>query len=158
MVEIALPLTGACQCRAVAYQVSAAPLTLYCCHCTECQHQSSSAFGMSCLVNRSDLTVDWASLDVWTRPADSGRDLDCHFCRTCGGRLFHTSSGDDSIVSIKAGSFDDRSWLVPVGHIWTASAQPWFEIPDDLLNVTHDPDDMTPFMDRWRAMTSGWFA
>ena len=158
MANVALPLTGACQCGAVTYRVTAVPLTLYCCHCTECQHQSSSAFGMSCLVDRNDLAVDWSQLAVWTRPTDSGNQLNCYFCPSCGGRLFHVSKGDEGIVSVKAGSFDDRSWLAPVGHIWTASAQTWVEIPDDLLNVTHDPDDMTPFFERWRAQTADWFS
>ena len=157
MPTIALPLTGACQCRAVVYSVAAPPLTLYCCHCTECQHQSSSAFGMSCLVNRADLTVDWGLLDVWTRLADSGNELDCSFCRSCGGRLFHTSKLDQTIVSIKAGSFDDHSWLRPVGHIWTDSAQTWFPIDEGLLIAARDPDDISPFMERWRAMTADWF-
>ena len=49
--KVVLPLEGGCQCGAVRYAISAAPLTLYCCHCTECQAQSSSAFGMSMLVD-----------------------------------------------------------------------------------------------------------
>jgi len=152
-----LPLTGACQCRAVAYRLHGAPLTLYCCHCTECQHQSSSAFGMSSLVCRDDLEVDWSALQVWSRATDSGNRLNCHFCPGCGGRLFHVSATEPQIVSVKAGSFDDRSWLRPVGHIWTASAQPWFAVPEGMVNDPGDPASMTPYMDRWREMTEGWF-
>jgi hypothetical protein len=59
---------------------------------------------------------------------------------------------------IKAGSFDDRSWLRPVGHIWTASAQPWFAAPQGMVNDPGDPASMAPYMDRWREMTEGWFA
>ena len=40
-------LTGGCQCGAVRYAISAAPLRLIACHCRECQKQSASAFGMS---------------------------------------------------------------------------------------------------------------
>jgi hypothetical protein len=157
MPRVALPLTGACQCRAVTYRVRAAPLTLYCCHCTECQHQSASAFGMSCLVARGDLEVDWSALKVWSRSTDSGNRLDCHFCPDCGSRLFHVSRSGEDIVSVKAGSFDDRSWLKPIGHIWTGSAQPWFAVPDGMLSEAGDPDDMTPYIDRWREVTRGWF-
>src|SRR5262245_37317036 len=42
-----LPWEGGCQCRAVRYVLRALPLTLYACHCKECQLQSSSAFGLS---------------------------------------------------------------------------------------------------------------
>ncbi len=157
MVKVKLPLTGRCQCGAVAYRVLDAPLMLYCCHCTECQHQSSSAFGMSSLVRYQDLQVDWDDLLVWTRPTDSGNQLDCFFCKTCGGRLFHASKSEKEIVSIKAGSFDDHSWLYPVGHIWTNSAQPWFAIPGGTLVDPVDPTDMAPYFDRWAQATKGWF-
>jgi hypothetical protein len=42
-----LPQAGGCQCGAVRYEIAAAPLTLYACHCAECQRQSGSAFGLS---------------------------------------------------------------------------------------------------------------
>ena len=151
---LSLPLTGGCQCGAVRYRVSKLPLTLYCCHCTECQAQSSSAFGMSMLVERAALEVDWPSMKVWTRPTDSGNRLECHFCPTCGSRLFHVGSGDTDIVSVKAGSLDDRSVLVPVGHIWTGSAQPWFEIPPATLATERQPETMDAFLDRWREHTA----
>jgi len=157
MPKIALPLTGACQCRAVTYRLNAAPLTLYCCHCTECQHQSASAFGMSCLVRPGDVEVDWSAMRVWSRPTDRGGTLQCHFCPACGGRLFHRSVTEPDIVSIKAGSFDDRSWLQPIGHIWTRSAQPWFRVPDGTLQDAGDPGTMAAYVKRWRELTEGWF-
>ena len=39
-----LPLSGGCQCGGVRYEIKAKPLTVYVCHCTECQRQSGSAF------------------------------------------------------------------------------------------------------------------
>ncbi|MEM8613383.1 MAG: GFA family protein [Cyanobacteria bacterium P01_H01_bin.105] len=47
-----LPYIGGCQCGQIRYEIQAEPLTLYVCHCTECQQQSSSAFGMSMSVPR----------------------------------------------------------------------------------------------------------
>ena len=48
-------LEGGCQCGAIRYRVTGAPVTFYACHCTECQKQSASAFGLSLWVGRSDL-------------------------------------------------------------------------------------------------------
>jgi len=155
--RIPLPLTGGCQCGARRYAVTRAPLTLYCCHCSECQAQASSAFGMSMLVERDALETDWSALATWTRSAASGNTLDCHFCPDCGARLFHVGRGDDAIVSVKAGSLDNRAVLRPIGHIWTASAQPWFRVPDDAVTTAGDPGDMEPFFRRWREATEGWF-
>lgn len=157
MKKVSLPLTGACQCRAIRYSLAAAPLTLYCCHCTECQHQSSSAFGMSALVRPDDLTVDWSQLRVWSRFSDSGGRLDCHFCPTCGGRLFHVTQSDQAIVSIKAGSFDDRSWLRPVGNLWTGSKQPGVILNEDLLNYETQPEDFCDLEAAWARFASTTF-
>lgn len=151
-----LPLTGGCQCGSVRYAVTQAPLTLYACHCTECQAQSSSAFGMSMLVRRGDLAVDWRALRIWTRRAAVGGSLACRFCPTCGTRLFH--EGGDGIVSVKAGSLDDRSWLRPVGHIWTRSAQPWSRFDDAaLVYATGPADGYAALEDAFRAAMAGRF-
>jgi len=37
--KVPLPLRGGCQCGAVRYEATTIPLTLYTCHCTECQRQ-----------------------------------------------------------------------------------------------------------------------
>ncbi len=150
--RISLPLPGGCQCGTVRYAVSSPPLTLYCCHCSECQAQSSSAFGMSMLVVRDALEVDWTAVATWTRATDSGNTLDCHYCPACGVRLFHIGRESPEIVSVKAGSLDDHTWLQPIGHIWTDSTQPWITLPEDTLNTAHDPGDMTPYIERWREL------
>jgi len=54
---MALPYTGRCFCEAVRYRVTEAPLTLYACHCTDCQKRSGSAFGLSLWVNRTAIEV-----------------------------------------------------------------------------------------------------
>lgn len=155
--RISLPLAGGCQCGAVRYRIQERPLTLYCCHCTECQAQSSSAFGMSMIVRREALSVDWTSMRVWGRPTDSGSRTDCHFCPGCGSRLFHVGSGNPGLASVKAGSLDVRDVLRPVGHIWTDSAQPWFQFPSGTLLTARQPETLDEFRRRWREMTESWF-
>jgi hypothetical protein len=38
---------GRCQCGAVRYEVLGRPHVIWACHCTICQRQSGSAFGMA---------------------------------------------------------------------------------------------------------------
>jgi len=45
-----LPLTGGCLCGALRYEISEAPSTTYTCHCTDCQHLTSSAFSFAITV------------------------------------------------------------------------------------------------------------
>ena len=42
-----LPQTGGCQCGALRYEITQAPLMVYACHCTDCQRITSSAFSMA---------------------------------------------------------------------------------------------------------------
>jgi hypothetical protein len=50
---MAAPYTGGCVCGATCYRLTAEPLTLYACHCTDCQKRSGSAFGLSMWVWQS---------------------------------------------------------------------------------------------------------
>ncbi len=150
------PLTGGCQCGGVRYEVTAEPSTLYCCHCTDCQKQSSSAFGMSLIIALSGFRLTRGTTKVWRTVTDSGTTKTCHFCPDCGSRIYHGSEAEDGAesgsISVKAGTLDDRSWLRPVGNLWTRSAQPWVAIPDDTVNYAQEPDeDDSAIRERWRA-------
>lgn len=101
-----------CQCGAVSFTIPrAAPLSLYHCHCTQCQKQSASAFGTSAIFPSDavfppspDLA---ATLRLWNRPSPEGRSVDCYFCGVCGVRVMHRIREADgterATVSIKGG-------------------------------------------------------
>ena len=133
-----LPLTGGCQCGAVRYTVGEAPLTLYACHCEQCQEQSGSAFGMSLIVPLAGFAIDGPT-DHPRRTAPSGNESDCHFCRHCGTRIVHIRVGAER-GALKPGTLDRREWLEPVAHIWTSEKQGWTVIPDGVRDVPGQPD------------------
>ena len=136
---MSFPYTGGCQCGQIRYEIQAEPLTLYVCHCTECQRQSSSAFGMSMPIPRNALKLLRGQPKQWSRPAASGNSVVCFFCDNCGTRLFHQPTRNNKIINIKPGTLDDTSWLQPVGNLWTASAQPWVCLNDNMLNIEQQP-------------------
>ena len=65
MADPSTPLAGGCQCGAVRYRLKAAPLPPVVCHCTECQKQTASAFGMTLPVLRQDLHLMSGDHDVF---------------------------------------------------------------------------------------------
>lgn len=146
-----LPLMGGCQCGSVRYAIGAEPLSLYACHCTECQKQSGSAFALSMVVARTAVTVVEGAPREWVRCLASGRLISCMFCGDCGTRLFHNPHVNMQVTIVKPGTLDDTSWLDPVGHIWTRSAQCWIDIPGDTVNYEVQPPDMSRMMEAWRA-------
>ena len=130
---------GGCQCGQIRYEVRSQPLTIYACHCTECQRQSGSAFGMSMPVLRSSLVILKGEPKTWSRETASGRQVTCHFCSACGTRLFHQPSRNPAIINLKPGTLDDTSWLQAIGNLWTQRAQPWVTLNDEMLNYTGQP-------------------
>lgn len=131
---------GSCQCGEVHYRVSGTPVTLFACHCTDCQRQSSSAFGMALWVKDATVDLERGVLKRWLRDMPSGRTMECSFCPTCGTRIFHQVMGQSEIISIKPGTLNDTRWLNPAGHIWVGSAQPWLQLDPACLQYAGNPD------------------
>ena len=149
-----LPLTGGCQCGALRYEMTAAPITVYACHCADCQRQSGSAFALSLIAPRAALRVTEGTPALWQRPAShtaSGTPTDCLFCRDCGARLYNLPSRARAIAVAKPGTLDDTSWLTPVGHIWTKSAQPWVTFDAGTLLYDAQPPDFAALGAAWQA-------
>ena len=154
-----LPWPGSCQCGQLTYRIVAPPWTLYCCHCTECQGQSASAFGMSLRCLARD--VEWqGEAATVTRDPNGPTAVEGLFCPHCGTRILHRGrthdagglgAGGEADVSIKAGTLHDTSWLVPVGHIWLRSRQAWFEPPAGVLTYHGQPPDWNDLRAAWEA-------
>ena len=148
--KISLPMTGRCQCGELTYRVTVMPLTVYACHCTECQKQSSSAYGMSMPVPRTGFTVT-GDLAYWQRVSDDGNKVNCAFCPACGTRIFHEPSRNRDIINVKPGTLDHTKWLTPVGHLWTSSAQNGTHIPDNVLVYSRQPESFEALFAAWRS-------
>lgn len=147
------PYTGGCQCGAIRYEVTDEPLTLYACHCTACQKQSSSAFGMTMKVAREAFRITRGEPKSFTSYADSGKEKRGYFCGACGTRIYGDAPSKPEIVSLKPGTLDDTRWLRPVGNLWTDSAQPWVPIDKDALNYPRQPESQDDLNARWKAQS-----
>jgi hypothetical protein len=142
--------TGHCQCGELSYRVTGVSLTLFACHCKDCQRQSSSAFGMALWIKTSSVEIVSGGVQTWKRVMPSGQTMYCDFCPVCGTRVFHRRAGQEDIVSIKPGTLDDSRWLDPVAHIWTASAQPWLDISkEECLLFPQNPSSFDAFFEAW---------
>jgi hypothetical protein len=125
------PYSGGCECGAVRYVVSSEPLALFACHCTICQTQSGSAFGMGMRIPASSFQIMQGTLKSFQRVADSGQVFTNSFCPDCGTRIHHQPSHFPGVLSLKPGTLDDTSWLIPSMHVFLRSAQRWMVIPEE---------------------------
>jgi hypothetical protein len=121
---------GSCQCGEVRYVVRGESVALVACHCTECQRQSGSAFGMSLIVPRKNFEISAGEPNSFCRVPDRGGEIECFFCPSCGVRIFHASTNMPQTFNVKAGTLDNTAGLTPAAHVFVARKQAWVSIPD----------------------------
>lgn len=142
---------GGCLCGAIRYRCEGEPLTLYTCHCTDCQRQTGAAFGMSLMVLREKLQLLSGTPVTYTkRMPDDGREKYAKLCGTCGSRVWVEFSMAPAVANIKPGTLDNTRWLQPIGHIWTGSAQPWVRTAGNELSFAGQPASMLPLIEAWQ--------
>ncbi len=148
---ISLPITGGCQCGSLRYQLTEPPLMIYACHCTNCQRIAGSAFGLSANVKEASFEFTSGEASTITWHSDAGNPRYGKFCGHCGCRIVHGQTPSIGILTVRAGTFDNASWVVPAGHTWTRSAQPWFEFAEDDILWEEQPTDYLPLIKKFQA-------
>ncbi len=140
---------GGCQYGAITCRVTGVPVTLFAWHCTECQRQSSSAFGMALWIKDPEVKLLSGQLKEWVREMPSGKKMSCQFCPNCGTRIFHKAVNQTQTLSIKPGTLNSTSSLMPVGHIWISSKQKWLNISKESIQYEANPDSFEELIAEW---------
>lgn len=152
----ALPLTGGCACGALRYDVNAPPLMVYNCHCGICQKTSASAFNISVTIREDSFRFTQGAPARYEWRSDAGSLRVGLFCGACGSRIANGQSPSIGVLSLRAGTLDDRSWVRPVGDIWTSSAQSWVTFVAGGLKADKQPTDYAPFLAAFAAQGLSW--
>lgn len=135
---VSFPQQGGCVCGDVRYELREDPVVVYACHCTDCQTETGSGFHLAIVARMDAFSYTKGAPEVWRVELPDGRVKGAYCCPRCktnlgGGR------GPGDMTGIDGGTFDDTSWLVPAGHIWTRSALPWLRLPEDSLQYPEAP-------------------
>lgn len=146
-----LPLLGGCACGTLRYEVSAAPIAVYNCHCTTCQKISGAAFNTAVTVLESSLTFTTGEPSRTTWIADSGATRWGWFCGACGSRIANGQAPSRGVLSLRSGTLDDTSWVQPAGDTWTRSAQPWVRFVENGLRYEKGPEDYASIAAAFKA-------
>ncbi|MGI9521914.1 MAG: GFA family protein [Hyphomicrobiaceae bacterium] len=133
-------LDGGCQCDAVRYVAAGDVDQVLACHCSDCQKQTGSAFALIVVIDESKFKVIKGQVKTFVTSADSGRQKLGAFCVHCGGRIYHKIAWRPGKLSLRGGTLDDASWLVPSVHLWTSRKQPWVILPPDAVVFETQPE------------------
>ena len=146
--------TGACFCGAVRYRLTAEPLTLIACHCTDCQRRTGSAFGLSLVMPPNSVELTQGVTEPVEARTESGITKRYVVCTACRTQLWGISARNAGAFVIRPGTLDDQSGLTPIAHIWTRSAQPWVDIPAGVARYEMQPDDPRVLVTLWKERRS----
>jgi hypothetical protein len=130
----ALPITGACLCGGVRYEVAEPFVSAGYCHCTRCQRRTGTAAAASArtVPGSFHLTAGRELVREWD-PGDGG--FLKAFCTACGGALYSVNppGGAEEILSVRLGTVDGEPGIRPSYRQRVATAAVWEPLPDDGL-------------------------
>lgn len=132
-------LTGGCNCGAVRYVLSAPPLAVAACHCTNCRKQSGAAYSVNLVVRASTLSIEGELAVYSDTDTESGAPVERQFCPACGSPIRSVPAATPKIVAVKAGTLDDAGPYGPQVHIWTRSKLPWVALPAGAVQFEKSP-------------------
>ncbi len=146
---------GNCLCGAIRFTVLEEPLTVYACHCADCQRRTGSALALSMIVHRSAVHLDLGEPVVYSATLADGRVKRGKMCAGCGTRLWGEPRKNDAIAVVQPGTLEKAGALTPVAHIWTSEALPWFVFPPGVAIFETQPSHPRELIKLWNARTMG---
>ena len=135
--------------RGGALSAKASPLTIYNCHCKDCQRFSGAAWSVSMIVRDADFELLSGQTVRYERKANSGNVIAMNFCARCHGWLWSSNPTLPGIKVARAGTLDNMDWAEPIGNIWTDSKAAWAKIDPELVNFPKQAVDRTPLFNAW---------
>src|SRR5215470_16223826 len=96
-------LKGGCSCGKVRYELLAAPIRVHCCHCTDCQRHTGSAFVLNALIETSAIRmIRHGALEAVPVPREYAPH-DIYRCAKCKVAVWSDYGGRPQIRFVRVG-------------------------------------------------------
>ena len=94
-------VSGHCFCGFVQYEAEVDENSVVICHCTSCQRNAATAFGVVVPTSEEDFKLLAGTLASYESLADSGTMRSRTFCPKCGTRIYAKTVGEGTDGGIK---------------------------------------------------------
>ena len=121
-------LEGGCQCGAVRYVISGAPLMSALCHCTMCRRANAAPAVAWAMFEEGQVRFTKAAPASYASSPEARRG----FCASCGTQISFTAGYIPGLIDITVGSLDHPEAVAPTLHYWDSKRLPWLHVSDDL--------------------------
>jgi hypothetical protein len=135
----------------VKFKLNAEPLTLYACHCTDCQRRSGGALLLSMWVHREAIEVTEGVPVLVSSVANDGRERKNQICSACEVRLWAEPVDRPKLAVLRPSTLLQAKDFRPIAHQFVRSALSWFVFPEGVARYEAAPDDPTELVRLWRA-------
>ena len=117
-----------CQCGSLRAIALGEPRITNVCHCRACQRRTGSVIPAGAFFLKADVRCEGTN-KTYTRRADSGREVHCHFCPNCGTSVYWEADAAPGLLGIAVGCFADPEFPAPAFSIWEEGQHPWLGLP-----------------------------
>ncbi len=128
-----MKVDGGCLCGHVSYEAEVDSAMVAICHCTDCQTNSATAYGVVVGVVDEQFRLLGGTLKTYEKTADSGTVRALAFCPECGTRIHATTVGEGSpFFGLRLGTVRQRAQFKPSMQVFCRSARDWVQ---DLASI-----------------------
>jgi hypothetical protein len=118
-------MMGGCLCGDIRYRISGKPLSMFCCHCLNCQKQSGGPMMMVFAVAPEQFVLTAGQMSSYAATEKGVRK----FCTHCGSAILFERAKRPAAYGVFAGTLDDPRRFSPSRHLFDHRKASWLELP-----------------------------
>ena len=126
----ATSLPGSCFCGAVQYKLTAKPMWVQCCHCTDCQTQTGGPFAINAMIEADKVKLTKGAPVPVVMPTQSGHPHIIWRCAACQTALWSDYGDRKVMLFVRVQTLKKPHAIKPDAHIFTRSKVPWLTLPN----------------------------
>lgn len=123
--------TGSCLCGSVNYKSNSDPLVIQNCHCDQCRKATGSVYLTNLFIKEENFEIT-GEVNNYTHLSDAGNNMTKYFCPNCGSQVFGKNSGRPGIITIRAGTINEKDIIKPIRNLFLKSKVPSTPINSNL--------------------------
>ena len=123
--------TGSCLCGSVYYKSNSDPLVIQNCHCDQCRKATGSVYLTNLFIKEENFEIN-GELNNYTHLSDAGNNMTKYFCPNCGSQVFGKNSGRPGIITLRAGTVNEKDIIKPIRNLFLKSKVPSTPINSNL--------------------------
>jgi len=124
---------GRCACGEITFRLRDAPYVVHCCHCTDCQRETGSAFVVNAVIETDCLELTGGRPESVPVASASGQGQEIMRCPSCKVAVWsHYGAVGTKAAFVRTGTLHDPASCQPDVHVFIRSKQPWVVVPEGI--------------------------